>query len=207
MQSSTTQALGTGHVPPSTAPGAAAPVDEALRDVDVLFEEWQEQEAHVDLSDLNWTDIVVFLLFWGLFAVVFLQFYTRYVLNDSLGWTEEIARYLLILVTFVGSIMAMRKGSHIAVEALLVFLPKEAKHWNLVVVDGVVAIFCGAMAWYAYELGDRAPGYMVSIDIPKGYMYWCVAAALAGITVHAAARFVRRLRRREADVAHTLILD
>ena len=157
--------------------------------------------------DVESADIVVFLLFWGLFAVVFLQFYTRYVLNDSLGWTEEIARYLLILVTFVGSIMAMRKGSHIAVEALLVFLPKEAKHWNLVVVDGVVAIFCGAMAWYAYELGDRAPGYMVSIDIPKGYMYWCVAAALAGITVHAAARFVRRLRRREADVAHTLILD
>jgi TRAP-type C4-dicarboxylate transport system permease small subunit len=48
---------------------------------------------------------------------------------------------------------------------------------------------------------------MVSIDIPKGYMYWCVAAALAGITVHAALRFVRRLRRREADTAHTLILD
>jgi TRAP-type C4-dicarboxylate transport system permease small subunit len=183
------------------------PADDLQRDMDAMFEEWQEQESHVDLSDLRWPDIVVFLLFWGLFAVVFLQFYTRYVLNDSLGWTEEIARYLLILVTFVGSVMAMRKGSHIAVEALLVYLPKAAKHWTLVAVDGLVALFCGAMAWYAYDLGARAPGYMVSIDIPKGYMYWCVAAALAGITVHAAARFVRRLRRQEADAAHTLIID
>ena len=195
---------------PSAEPARGEPAaheEEVQRDVDVLFEEWKEQEAHVDLSDLRWQDAIVFAIFWGLFAVVFLQFYTRYVLNSSLGWTEEIARYLLILVTFVGSVMAMRKGSHIAVEALLVYLPREAKHWTLVAVDGLVALFCGAMAWYAYDLGARAPGYMVSIDIPKGYMYWCVAAALAGVTVHAAFRFVRRLRRQEADAAHTLIID
>jgi TRAP-type C4-dicarboxylate transport system permease small subunit len=76
-----------------------------------------------------------------------------------------------------------------------------------VVVDGLVALFCGAMAWYAYRLGALAPGYMVSIDISKGYMYWIVAAALAGITVYAALRFVRRLRGREAAVTHGLTLD
>jgi TRAP-type C4-dicarboxylate transport system permease small subunit len=101
----------------------------------------------------------------------------------------------------------MRKGSHIAVEALLTFLPSTAKHWTLVVVDGLVALFCGAMAWYAYQLGALAPGYMVSIDIPKGYMYWAVSAALAGVTVHATLRFVRRLLRRETDVSHGLALD
>jgi TRAP-type C4-dicarboxylate transport system permease small subunit len=176
-------------------------------EMDALFQEWSEEEEHVDLSDLRWSDAVVFGIFWLLFAVVFLQFYTRYVLNDSLGWTEEIARYLLIGVTFVGSITAMRKGSHIAVEALLVFVPERLKHWTLVVIDGVVALFCGAMAWYAYVLGARAPGYMVSIDIPKGYMYWLVAAALAGVTFHAARRFVLRLRGRDRELASGIILD
>lgn len=184
-----------------------APSDDAGHDMDVLFEQWQQEEAHVDLSDLRWSDAIVFVIFWALFGIVFLQFWTRYVLNDSLGWTEEIARYLLILVTFVGSITAMRKGGHIAVEALLVFLPKTARHRTLVAVDGLVALFCGAMAWYAYRLGDLAPGYMVSIDIPKGYMYWTVAAALAGITFHAALRFIRRLRGREPDAPHNLVVD
>lgn len=202
MQASNASPLRVGAVSPEPEPAA-----DVQKDVDVLFEQWAEEEAHVDLSDLRWTDIFVFGLFWLLFAVVFLQFYTRYVLNDSLGWTEEIARYLLIAVTFFGSVTAMRKGSHISVEALLVFLPPEARHWTLVVVDGLVALFCGAMAWYAYVLGSLAPGYMVSIDIPKGYMYWAVAAALAGVTAHAAMRFVRRLRRREAAVTHGLVLD
>lgn len=185
----------------------APPGSDVQKDMDVLFDEWAKEESHVDLSDLRWGDAVVFAIFWLLFGVVFLQFWTRYVMNDSLGWTEEIARYLLILVTFVGSIMAMRKGTHIAVEAMLVYLPGEAKHWMLVAVDGLVALFCAAMAWYAFDLGSRAPGYMVSIDIPKGYMYWAVSAALVGVTVHAAIRFFRRLTRREADVTHGLTLD
>jgi TRAP-type C4-dicarboxylate transport system permease small subunit len=198
------------HPLPTAEPVAGGPTTPAgalERDMDVLFEEWKEQEAKVDLSDLRWQDVVVFAIFWGLFAVVALQFWTRYVLNDSVGWTEEIARYLLILVTFVGSVTAMRKGSHIAVEVLLVYLPREAKHWVLVGVDLLVALFCGAMTWYAYQLGALAPGYMVSVDIPKSYMYWAVAAALGGISVHAAIRFVRRLRRREADVMHALTVD
>ena len=187
-------------------PPPDAPAD-LTRDMDALFEEWQAEEAQVELSDLSWTDSVVFAVFWLLFGVVFLQFYTRYVLNSSVGWTEEIARYLLIGVTFIGSVTAMRKGSHIAVEALLVYLPKEAKHWTLVIVDGLVAVFCAAMAWYGYVLGTRANQYMVSIDIPKSYIYWAVAAALAVMALHAALRFVRRLRREEADVTHGLTVD
>ena len=194
---------------PSIADGRidASPPEDIHQEMDELFEQWREEEAHVDLSDLRWSDALVFAIFWVLFGIVFLQFFTRYVLNNSLGWTEEIARYLLILVTFVGSVTAMRKGSHIAVEALLVYLPRGARHWTLVTVDGLVALFCGAMAWYAYQLGALAPGYMVSIDIPKSYLYWAVSAALAGVTVHAALRFLRRLRGREADAPHSLTID
>ena len=83
--------------------GAPASTSEEF---DVLFKEWEREEEHVPLSDLNRWDSIVFVLFWGLFGVVFLQFIARYVFNNSPGWTEEIARYLLIAVTFVGSITA-----------------------------------------------------------------------------------------------------
>src|SRR5918911_4163352 len=53
-----------------------------------------EDEA-VDVSIYAWEDWVTFALFWIMAAIVFYQVYTRYVLSDSAGWTEEIARYFL----------------------------------------------------------------------------------------------------------------
>ncbi len=174
---------------------------------EAMFEQWREQESRVPLDDLRPQDGIVFLIYWALFAVVLLQFWTRYVLNDSYGWTEEIARYLLIAVTFIGSVTAMRKGSHIAVEAVITLAPKAVRHWTLVLIDGLVTLFCGAMAWYGYELGARAPGYMVSVDIPKSVIYWVVSAGLAAMTVHAAIRFVQRLRGQLEDETSGTVLD
>ena len=63
-------------------------------------------------------DWLAFVIFWGLAFIVFLQFFTRYVLNDSLAWTEEIARYGLMWVVFIGGAMVTRRNTHIAVELL-----------------------------------------------------------------------------------------
>ena len=69
---------------------------------------------------------VALALFWALGATVFYQFFTRYVLNDSASWTEEIARYLLIGVVFVGAAIGVAKNNHIQVDLLYRYLPARA---------------------------------------------------------------------------------
>jgi TRAP-type C4-dicarboxylate transport system permease small subunit len=54
---------------------------------------------------------------------VFLQFFTRYVLNDSFAWTEEIATYCLVVIVFLGSSMCVRLSRHIQVDFLYRYLP------------------------------------------------------------------------------------
>jgi TRAP-type C4-dicarboxylate transport system permease small subunit len=165
------------------------------------------EEAPVDLSDLSWEDSIPFLFFWTLALVVFAQFFTRYVMNNSLAWTEEIARYLLICAAFAGSVMAMRKRSHIAVEVLHVFLPKKLSHWILVLVDAITAGFCVYLAETAARLALRATGYMVSVDIPKSYVYWIVCLSFVGMAIYAIRNFYRRIKNPKDTVVSTAIMD
>jgi TRAP-type transport system small permease protein len=159
---------------------------------DALFREWEEMEKATSLSDLRPIDSIVFLIFWALFGVVFLQFFTRYVLNNALGWTEEIARYLLIGVCFVGSVMAVRKGSHITVEAILSYMSQATRRKALLAMDAVMVFFCGSMTWYAAILSQRTNQFMVSIDVPKSVIYWSVCASFAAMTVYASIRLWQR---------------
>src|SRR4030042_2968381 len=68
-------------------------------------------------------DWLAFVLFWAVAFIVFLQFFTRYILNDSLAWTEEIARYLLMCVGLLGGSLAVRRYSHIHVEFMYLYMP------------------------------------------------------------------------------------
>ena len=70
----------------------------------------------IDVSIYAFEDWVSFALFWALAFVVFYQVFTRYALNDAAGWTEEIARYLLVAVVFIGAAMSVRKNNHIHVD-------------------------------------------------------------------------------------------
>ena len=58
---------------------------------------------------------------------VFLQFFTRYVLNNSLAWTEEIATNCLIVVVFLGSVWCVRRSRHIQVDVLYHYLPARRR--------------------------------------------------------------------------------
>ena len=176
-------------------------------DTKAMFAEWERAEAHVDLSDLRPVDAIVFAVFWLLFVTVFLQFFTRYVLNNSLAWTEEIARYELIAVTFIGAALATRKGTHIAVEAGLKAMPRRLRHIVLMAVDALALAFSLAMAWTSVQLARNTKQAMVSIDIPKAYVYWMVAATFVGMSIYAGQRVWKRWRGALSDEPAHLTLD
>jgi TRAP-type C4-dicarboxylate transport system permease small subunit len=155
----------------------------------------EAEEKAIDVSDVRLLDAPGLLLFWALAFVVFLQFFSRYVMNSSIGWTEEIARYLLIGVTFVGCVTVTRKGTHIAVEVLDAYLHPVAARTLRRVIDFLLVAIYAWLAWVCMKLAQRTPGMMVSIDVPKSVTYWVVAVSMAVMAVH---QLLHALRGRRA---------
>lgn len=134
----------------------------------------------VRLSVYAWEDWFVLAVFWILALVVFYQVFTRYVLNDAAGWTEEIARYLLIAVTFLGGAMAVRKNSHIQVDFVYRFLPAPAGRAMATFVDAVRAAFFGYAVWLTWLLLDRIGSQrMAVVELPIGLVFGAMLAGFA----------------------------
>jgi len=79
----------------------------------------------VNKRKVDYVNIITVFAFIVMVIVVLLQVIFRYVMRISVPWTEEFARYLLILITFVGGALAVRDKQHISVTAIIDKLQKN----------------------------------------------------------------------------------
>ncbi|QKV18849.1 TRAP transporter small permease [Oricola thermophila] len=173
------------------------------RAADAARSDFAAMEDHGPV-DLKLVDIPGLVALWALAVIVFLQFFTRYVLNDSLAWTEEIARYVLVLVAFLGAVTVTRKGAHIFLEFFYRYVPPLAGKWIAVAMELVSCLFFGYMAWIAVLLALQTKTKMASAEIPKSLLYWGVAAGLAAVTVYSFLWLVRKIRQSPQAVLHDI---
>jgi TRAP-type C4-dicarboxylate transport system permease small subunit len=156
---------------------------------DVLDRTASEFEVHedpVDLSQYGFEDWIALAIFWALALVIFYQFVTRYVLNDSASWTEEIARYLLIGVAFVGAAMNTRKNNHIHVDFLYRFLPPWASRPLSTAVDLARMAFLAYCVWLTYLLITKIGSSQMSVvNLPMGIVYGVVMFGFALMAIRA----------------------
>jgi TRAP-type C4-dicarboxylate transport system permease small subunit len=142
-------------------------------------------------------DLIAFAVFWVLAAVVFLQFFTRYVLNDSMSWTEEIARYLLMWLTFIGSAVVARRGLHISVEALLHFLPSLPAAALRFCIDIVTLLFVVALCFFSIAITQRMQiQTMMVVEWPMSIVYGGIAFGCFLMLYRCARRIAANARRR-----------
>ena len=145
--------------------------------------EFAVQDEEIDLSHYRVEDWAAFTVFWGLGLVIFYQFFTRYALNDSASWTEEIARYLLIATAFIGAAINVRKNNHIQVDFFYRVLPRWFTRPMSVAVDALRILVLGDCVVLTLQLMMRIGNLrMAIIDWPMGIVYAFVAAGFALMT-------------------------
>ena len=153
-------------------------------------------DAPIDLSGYRFEDWIALALFWLLAGVIFHQFFTRYALNDSAAWTEEIARYLLICVVFVGAAIGVRKNNHVQVDFFYRILPRPLQRLMSTLVDLFRISFLAYATWLTWQLTQKIGDQQMSIvDWPIGIVYSVVLFGFVLMTLRAVQVAVGNWRR------------
>ncbi len=147
--------------------------------------EFHITDEEVDLSGTPVEAWAALGFFWLLGLTVFYQFFTRYVLNNSAAWTEEIARYLLIGTVFVGAAIGVAKNNHIQVDFFYRYMPGKMCRLMATLVDVLRIAFFGMAVFMTWQMMQKLGSYkMTIIDLPMNIVY---AVCMLGF----AAMFVR----------------
>ena len=157
---------------------------------------FEEEEVPVDLSVYSIEDWVTFAVFWGMALCVFLQFFTRYVLNNSYAWTEEIAINCLVVVVFLGSVWCVRQSRHIQVDVLYHYLPPGMARMLATLVDLIRIVFFAYASLLLWRyVGIVSNERMVTVDLPRSIVFYSVFAAFVLMLLRSIQVAVANLRR------------
>lgn len=124
-----------------------------------------------------------------------IQIGSRFIGPRTVGWTEEVARYATIWLTFVGSILVMSRDQHIAMDALVA----RTRGWlrvglevvaKLLVVGTCLALLPAGVAFVLSRGYTRSP----ALGIPISWVYAGAIIGFAGMAIYASIWLVRTIR-------------
>jgi TRAP-type transport system small permease protein len=147
--------------------------------------EFHAQDDAVNLAGTPAEAWVALGFFWALGLTVFYQFFTRYALNNSAAWTEEIARYLLIATVFTGATLGVIKNTHIQVDFFYRFMPRTLGRCMSCVVDWLRVGFYAAAVVLTVLLMMKLGGTsrMTMVDLPMNWVYGVCLLGFAAMTL------------------------
>lgn len=127
--------------------------------------------------------------------VLFVNVFLRYIFHSSTTWAEEAIRYAIIWVTFVGSSICARKGSHVGIDLFAQAIPPLGKKIVLATGQFISAIFMAMSAVYGWQMfqlmlstGQRSPAMMMPMAVvyfamPLGFGLTTIQFLAAGVKI------------------------
>lgn len=124
------------------------------------------------------------------------QIFTRFVMNSPSGWTEELARYLLIWIGLLGAAWAYRRRAHLGLSYFVDRQSETTRHRLGLFAHAMVAFFALAVMVYGglqlVTLTFEMKQTSAALGLPIGYVYCVLPLSGVLITIYAL-DFIRRL--------------
>ncbi|PTX15746.1 Tripartite ATP-independent transporter, DctQ component [Halanaerobium congolense] len=105
---------------------------------------------------------ILIILTLSMFAIVGTNVFSRFVLNNSLGWADELSRFIFIWISFLGAVMAYGSDDHVGLNFVIAKIP-SAKAQNIISIisDLLIMAVLAIITYYGYIVATGNVKYFV----------------------------------------------
>jgi TRAP-type C4-dicarboxylate transport system permease small subunit len=120
----------------------------------------------------NFEEIIGSVFLVAICLVATIQVSCRYLFERPFSWTEELATYLFVYLTFIGASLALKKNDHFAVELFTDRLPEKVHRVIKISIPVIIFISSAVVMWYGCRMAIK--GWNVktpALEIPTTIPY------------------------------------
>ena len=118
-------------------------------------------------------------------VIIFANVTLRYTTSQSIEWAEEVARHLMIWMTFIGCGPVLRYGGHIAIDNLQDALPRPLAVALRVLIAILITAFCVFCIWTGLDYMDRTQYQTTpSTQISVAWVYAALPIGMGMTLIH-----------------------
>ena len=148
----------------------------------------------------NFEDYVSAVAMVMMVSILFAQVFTRYVLQGSISWAEELSRFAFLWMMFLAASLAARQRSHIRVTAPILLLPKKLRLWAIVFADLIWVVFNIVVTYHSIAMVRNALKFIYfspSLNLNMAYMFLVIPISFALMTVRIIVGYYRQFTGKE----------
>ena len=148
----------------------------------------------------RWVEYILFGLGFAMSVVVAVQVFSRYALNHSLFWSEELARYLLVWLTFLGASVAYRRNMHPGIDIVYAQMSVPIQRMISIFIHFISTALFGVMICYGIQFS-----YFVrlqispALNLPKWMVFSIIPLSGIIFMIHGITFLVDEIRGKDRD--------
>ena len=154
-------------------------------------------------SLLALVDTVAAVLLAADLIVVLLSVFYRYVLAAPIEWADDVARGLMVAMSFFGAAGALARNENAGVAFFVERLGPQGRRRVDAVAALVVLITAASIAWYATALGRFTTGQTTGSGLPLELTFYPMGVGAFCMAVFAASQLCRR---NLSDIAFAVVV-
>ena len=142
--------------------------------------------------------ILIIILF---FAIV-LQVLNRFLIRASIPWTEELARYCFIWLSFIGIATGVKRGRHMSVDILKEKCNPRQRQVLGFATDLVLFVIFAFVIWYGIDTTGQMMemgGKSAALGINKAYVYMACPVGLSLACIRMVQKYILKWKRRNME--------
>ena len=144
-------------------------------------------------------ELLLAVLFSIMTIALGIQVTARYIFGASLFWAEELARYSMVWLVFLGAVVAVYRNAHTRLDFAIAKLPPRILLFVEVFTLLLCAAFMGTIAYQGYIVLKVAMlSKSTALGLPMGYVYGAILVSGTLMTIYLLNRLCIMLRHRSA---------